>query len=186
MDSNLFLDRDAHKHLASSPLKKIGFIVERSCNPTISMLIAQELQGQAQFVRRNHVGGSLRGEIDVPRREPLKSSCDASAISEAADTSQGPSILAGPTQISASNGFAWARRRKDDSVLKRSYSRSSARSQVSALDSSSIVFEPHATDANGSTMHELRKLGIELDQDDSFEVLVLRANTSRSEVESMK
>lgn len=146
----------------------------------------EELQGQAQFVWRNHVRSNLRGEIDVPCREPLKSSCDASAISEAADTSQGPSILSGPTQISASNGFAWARRRKDDSVLKRSYSRSSARSQVSALDSSSIVFEPHDTDANGSTMHELRKLGIELDQDDSFEVLVLRANTSRSEVESMK
>ncbi|XP_030473758.1 cyclin-dependent kinase C-2 C-like isoform X1 [Syzygium oleosum] len=146
----------------------------------------EESQGQTQFARRNHTRSSLKGEVDVTCREPLKSSLDASTISEAMDTSQGRSILSGPTQISASNGFAWARRRKDDSALNRSYSRSSSRSQVSALDSSSIAFEPHATGANGTAMHELRKLGIELDQHDSFEALVLTAKASRSEVEVTK
>lgn len=138
------------------------------------MLLAQELQGQTQFVRRNHTRSCLKGEVAVTYRAPPKSSLDASTISEATDTSRGQSILSGPTQISASNGFAWARRRKDDSALKRSYSRSSSRSQVSALDSSSIMFEPHAMGENGTAMQELQelqKLGIELDQHSSLEVL---------------
>ncbi|XP_030516531.2 cyclin-dependent kinase C-2 C-like isoform X2 [Rhodamnia argentea] len=152
--------------------KKPTRIHRASQEQDVSSKIApkEELQGQSPIVRRNHIRSSLKGEADVACREPLKSSLDASTVSEATDPSQGRSILSVPIQISASNGFAWARRRKDDPALIRSYSRSGSRSQVSSLDSSSIVFEPHAAGTNGAAMHELRQLGIELDQLDTFEV----------------
>lgn len=63
-------------------------------------------------------GEALKPSISIPEE-----------ISHVKNASQGDIPFSGPLQVSSSSGFAWAKRRKDDSSSVRSRSRSSSRGQ---------------------------------------------------------
>lgn len=110
--------------------------------------------------------------VRTESREQQKLSLDAlSGASDLTSISQGQSVLSGPVQVMSSSNFAWVKKRKDDPILKRSYSRSSSRSQVSALDQSTIVLEPSAKGHNGISVSELQSLEDGLSQpNNSFNI----------------
>lgn len=87
---------------------------------------------------RNGKGGSSYRE----RRKP---SMDAVVIPEMLEVISSPQVQGSPPiPVPSSTGFAWAKRQRDHVTLRRSCSKSSMRSQVSAVDSSSyIVFSPN-------------------------------------------
>lgn len=97
----------------------------------------QDVQENSQCVRRN--SGSTNAYIPKAkgggmRRESLKLPYDT--VSEAwqvSDTQGGDSTFSGPVPVSASSGFAWAKRRKDDITSAIS---DTSKSQFSSLDPS--------------------------------------------------
>ncbi|KAJ0099843.1 hypothetical protein Patl1_21845 [Pistacia atlantica] len=98
----------------------------------------EELQNHTHFNNRNTANNAplLKGRESFARRDLLNPSTDL--ISEASTgmvASQGGSIFKGPAQVSASSGFAWAKRQKDDAKTV-----VSSRSQISTIDSSNLGF----------------------------------------------
>ncbi|XP_031286777.1 protein IMPAIRED IN BABA-INDUCED STERILITY 1-like [Pistacia vera] len=98
----------------------------------------EELQNHTHFSNRNTANNAplLKGRESFARRDLLNPSTDL--ISEASTgmvASQGGSIFKGPAQVSASSGFAWAKRQKDDAKTV-----VSSRSQISTIDSSNLGF----------------------------------------------
>ncbi|PKI38726.1 protein IMPAIRED IN BABA-INDUCED STERILITY 1-like isoform X1 [Punica granatum] len=117
----------------------------------------EEVQNNNCLARRN-----IPNEKGA-NRDQQKPSFDAmSGISDFSNISQGQSMLSGPINVTSSSNFAWVKKRKDEPTVKRSYSRSSSRSQVSALDHSSIVVEPSARQQDGISVCELSSLGDEV------------------------
>ncbi|KAF5725382.1 ATP binding protein putative isoform 1 [Tripterygium wilfordii] len=76
-------------------------------------------------------GGALYGELQKPAFDTMSETC------KLPDASQAESHFVGPEQITASSGFSWAKRQREDAKSTMSYTRSSSRSQ---FDSSSLVF----------------------------------------------
>ncbi|XP_010258219.1 PREDICTED: probable serine/threonine-protein kinase At1g54610 isoform X2 [Nelumbo nucifera] len=74
--------------------------------------------------------------------------------------SQGEIPFSGPLHVTASSGFAWAKRRKEDAPTRRSHSRSSSRGQVSnAVDPSSLLQTRNNSDLkieNGEALYGAR------------------------------
>lgn len=97
----------------------------------------QDAQENSQFVRRN--SGSINAYIPKAkgggmRRESLKIQYDTvSEACQVSDTQGGDSTFSGPVPVSASSGFAWAKRRKDDVTSAIS---DTSKSQFSSLDPS--------------------------------------------------
>ncbi|KAG8379234.1 hypothetical protein BUALT_Bualt07G0067300 [Buddleja alternifolia] len=87
------------------------------------------IQKQAEL-KRNANALSNRKENKVLGQEPPKPSIVVTKeTSHVKNASQGDDIFSGPLQVSGSSGFAWAKRRMNDSSL-RSRSRSSSRSLI--------------------------------------------------------
>ncbi|KAF8399540.1 hypothetical protein HHK36_015407 [Tetracentron sinense] len=93
------------------------------------------------------------GDARLCRELPKPSIDSVQEASHVKNASQGDLPFSGPLQVTASSGFAWAKRRKDDAASIRSRSRSSSRGQVfSALDPPSHVL--HANDTSDSKRQE--------------------------------
>lgn len=97
----------------------------------------QDAQENSHYVRRN-IGNTtaqtLKARGGALHRESLKLPFDT--VSEAfqvSDTQGGDSTLSGPVPVSASSGFAWAKRRKGDVTSAVS---DTSKSQFSSLDPS--------------------------------------------------
>lgn len=133
------------------------------CSLCLLLHSSQQVQNNTCLTRRNVPNEKIAS------REQQKQSSDAlSGISGLTNISQGQSVLSDPLQVMSSSNFAWVKKRKDEPSIKRSYSRSS---QVSALDHSSIVFEPSTQGKNGISLSELQSLGDGLSlPDNSFEI----------------
>lgn len=72
------------------------------------------------------------------RREPPQQSVEQE-VSHAKNVSQGDIPFSGPLQVSTSSGFAWAKKRVDDSSI--SHRRSSSRGLTGFVNSSSVTSE---------------------------------------------
>nr|XP_043636980.1 protein IMPAIRED IN BABA-INDUCED STERILITY 1-like [Erigeron canadensis] len=132
------------KHREDSKSKKP---VGRHRGPEVSRRLARKQNGQTKLApeesllvksqnqtRRKVNGNSLdqkKEEIILGfelRKRSLNTTDDGSHTKHA---SQGDIPYSGPLQVPGSSGFAWARRRLDDSLSIRSQSRSSSRSLIS-------------------------------------------------------
>lgn len=95
------------------------------------------MQENNLFVHKN--GGSTNAYIPKAkagglRRESLKLPFDTvSEACQVSDTQGGDSTFSGPVPVSASSGFAWAKRRKGDVISAIS---DASKSQFSSLDAS--------------------------------------------------
>ncbi|KAF8408150.1 hypothetical protein HHK36_007292 [Tetracentron sinense] len=136
--------------------RKPGRICKALQEPTgVSKLELQpNIQGAPKINSRNaHIlkeGGDARLCVEL-----LKPSIDTvQEASHVKNASQGDVPFSGPLKVTGSSGFAWAKRRKEDSASIRSRSRSSSRGQVfSALDPPSVL---HALDTSDSKRQENR------------------------------
>ncbi|KAI3452265.1 hypothetical protein Pfo_008930 [Paulownia fortunei] len=111
----------------------------------------EEVEANVQVARRNHGGSSnvYRRRGGIESRTSLKQSYDtkseASQASQMTQESQGSSIRSVPVQVTASSGFAWAKRQKQQDVFTRLHSRSTSRSQKSYALDPSIILHVHDT-----------------------------------------
>lgn len=133
------------------------------------MNILQSLPGQNKTQTRNKVkGNSLDNKkggdiiLGFELRKPSINSTDD--FSHAKHASQGDIPYSGPLQVPSSSGFAWARRRLDDSLSVRSQSRSSSRSLISepcgTLHSKNFVCKYNENlDRNDSRGRESNEMG---------------------------
>ncbi|KAL2516045.1 Protein kinase superfamily protein [Forsythia ovata] len=131
----------------------------------------------------NHNGDKVLG-LDLP-----KPSTDGTeeAASHVKNASQGDDTYLGPLQVSGSSGFAWARRRMNDSSV-RSRSRSSSRSLIfepsgvlhsrnnleSRVEENNEVVNGHCADSKGhdsceAFKHSMLKQWSQLERPDSFD-----------------
>ncbi|XP_058080517.1 protein IMPAIRED IN BABA-INDUCED STERILITY 1-like [Magnolia sinica] len=90
-----------------------------------------------------------------PQKLAINAREEASHVKNA---SQGDIPFSGPLHVSASSGFAWAKKRRDDNASLRSHSRSSSRGLISgALDPSSTLQARNTSDSkrqsNGDVLH---------------------------------
>uniref|UniRef100_A0A5B6YNE6 Protein kinase domain-containing protein n=2 Tax=Davidia involucrata TaxID=16924 RepID=A0A5B6YNE6_DAVIN len=150
----------------------------------------EEMEASTQFARRNNGGNTHvpKGKGATECRETMKSSYDTvSETSQGTEVSQVDSIRSVPVQVTASTGFAWAKRRRGNAASTRSYGQgSSSRSQnLSALDPSVLYAKDTAQENEefSGTIHidprdhdsyEIAKSGLQrqqtqLDRQDSFD-----------------
>ncbi|GAV61723.1 Pkinase domain-containing protein [Cephalotus follicularis] len=96
---------------------------------------------------RSYNGSNVhRREGAVPRRPLIPSFDTVSEASHIITTSQGDLKFTGPVQVTASSGFAWTKRQHDDAASTVSYNLNCSRSQISGLDSSSLMFANYSLD----------------------------------------
>ncbi|XP_015879843.3 cyclin-dependent kinase C-2 C [Ziziphus jujuba] len=97
----------------------------------------EDAQENSQYIRRNNSNTTvqiLKPRGGGQRRESLKLPFDTvSEACQVSDTQGGDSTFSGPVPVSASSGFAWAKRRKGDVTSAVS---DTTRSQFSLLDPS--------------------------------------------------
>ncbi|KAK9119068.1 hypothetical protein Scep_017161 [Stephania cephalantha] len=126
---------------------------------------AEVLQANSQHTNKMHGCNRRLPKEDVNcslNGEPPKSSSDiAQAGLHMKNPSYGDISSSGPLQVTASSGFAWAKRRKEDTASTRSHSRSSSRGQVAnALDPSSVLHSRTTSESkcqvNGDILHGIR------------------------------
>ncbi|KAK2987876.1 hypothetical protein RJ640_025643 [Escallonia rubra] len=115
----------------------------------------REVEANIQVGRRN-IGGNApysRGKGGTESRGSGKSSYDTmSEASQGTEISQDDSIRSVPVHITASSGFAWAKRRKQNAASSRLNSQATSRSQnLRTLDPSSVL---HANDTLDSERDE--------------------------------
>ncbi|KAK3026224.1 hypothetical protein RJ639_040509 [Escallonia herrerae] len=120
-----------------------------------SALDSEEVEPNIQVARRN-IGGNApysRGKGGTESRGSGKSSYDTmSEASQGTEISQDDSIRSVPVHITASSGFAWAKRRKQNATSSRLHSQATSRSQnLRTLDPSSVL---HANDTLDSERDE--------------------------------
>ncbi|KAK1427219.1 hypothetical protein QVD17_15902 [Tagetes erecta] len=106
----------------------------RKQNGSTKLAPEESLPGQSQTrlkVNGNSLDNKKGGEIILgfELRKPSISTTDGGSHTKHASQDDIP--YSGPLQVPASSGFAWARRRLDDSLSTRSRSRSSSRSLIS-------------------------------------------------------
>lgn len=125
------------------------------------------------------------GDVDARKSgQPPKPSLEfALETSHTKYASQGDIPYSGPFHVTASSGFAWAKRRKEDAASLRSNSRSSSRSQVSsAFDLSNLSESKHQENgeidgthrrsrgySHENTKREMKKQWSQFERPDSFD-----------------
>ncbi|OVA13404.1 Protein kinase domain [Macleaya cordata] len=142
---------------------------------------AHNMNGVNANYPKEDAGAKLCGEPPKPSIDTVQ---EASHVKNA---SHGDVPFSGPLDVMASSGFAWVKRRKEDTASTRSHSRSSSRGQVSnALDPSIVLQTKSKCQENGDSSHEkqinskrldsyeiakraMRKEWTQLDRPDSFD-----------------
>ncbi|GFP91762.1 probable serine/threonine-protein kinase at1g54610 [Phtheirospermum japonicum] len=102
----------------------------------------QEAEGNSQFARRAHGGTANmhRRKGGFESRPSLKQYDTKSEASQMTQESNRTSIHSVPAEVTASSGFAWAKRQKQQDVFTRLHSQPISRNQKSyAADPSSIL-----------------------------------------------
>ncbi|XP_041004431.1 protein IMPAIRED IN BABA-INDUCED STERILITY 1-like [Juglans microcarpa x Juglans regia] len=147
----------------------------------ISKLAPKEkMQDSTQLADSNNdiYAHTPNGKDGFVRRAPLKLSFDTqSETSQVMDASQGDSTFSGPTEVSASSGFAWAKRQKADAASTIS---DGSKSKISALDpsfaKSSYITKKESDllsrvlfNSIETAKHEMKKQQHQLDRPDSSE-----------------
>ncbi|XP_044467687.1 protein IMPAIRED IN BABA-INDUCED STERILITY 1 isoform X2 [Mangifera indica] len=98
----------------------------------------EDLQNDTHVSNRNTANNAplFKGRGSSAHRDSLNPSTDIASVTSAGEAaSLGDSVFTAPPPVSASSGFAWAKRRKDNAktIL-------SSTSQLSAIDSSNLGF----------------------------------------------
>jgi len=121
-------------------------------DPTsFSTLIPHEvIEANIQVGRRHHGGGShvYRGGRATMSQMSAKASYDTvSEASQMTEESQADSVKTVPVQITASSGFAWAKRRKQEAGMTRLGYRTSRSHNLGTLDLSKVMHPQDTLDA---------------------------------------
>ncbi|XP_011098677.1 probable serine/threonine-protein kinase At1g54610 [Sesamum indicum] len=125
-------------------------------------VIPAEEVDNAQVARRNHgvSTNAYRKKGGVETRTSLKPSydtkSDASQGSQTTQVSQGTSIHSLPAQVTTSNSFAWAKRRKQPDVFTRLHSQptQSSNQKSIALEPSNILHVHDTLEPDGQQNHD--------------------------------
>ncbi|KAK4393146.1 protein IMPAIRED IN BABA-INDUCED STERILITY 1 [Sesamum angolense] len=123
---------------------------------------AEEVEMNAQVARRNHgvSTNAYRKRGSVETRTSLKQSydtkSDASQGSQTTQASQGTSIHSLPAQVTTSNSFAWAKRRKQPDVFTRLHSQptQSSNQRSIALEPSNMLHVHDTLEPDGQQNHD--------------------------------
>ncbi|KAM7266838.1 hypothetical protein ACFE04_009004 [Oxalis oulophora] len=134
--------------------------------------------------------GTNKNESHGRGKESRNLSFDTtSEVSQVTSLSQGDSVFSGPANVTASTNFAWVKKRKDDNTSTLSLHNRS-RSQISGLESSSLVFANNifhlnneATDKNQQSQIDNRS-GLEATAPNIYHSLELAADQDKDEATS--
>ncbi|PIN00549.1 Cdc2-related protein kinase [Handroanthus impetiginosus] len=169
----------------------------------------EEVEGSGQVARRNHISSAniYRRKVGIESRTSLKQSYDtkseASQVSEASQMTQESqsSIRSVPVEVTASTGFAWAKRKKQQDVFTRLHSQPTHRTQKSyVLDPSSVLHahdmlesdDQEIDDSSGRAYGEaakraMRREHVQLGRPDSFDSSdIYQSQELSSEVRNQK
>uniref|UniRef100_A0A7N0U1H8 Protein kinase domain-containing protein n=1 Tax=Kalanchoe fedtschenkoi TaxID=63787 RepID=A0A7N0U1H8_KALFE len=132
---------DAKRKKNSRRNRPFGTNTKLSRKPNGSNKLApvEDVATRIRYRKTEH--SSIYCEQDpMHKREPLQQSVIQEEVSTVKNASQGDVPFSGPLQVSTSSGFAWARRRVDDSSSI-SHGRSSSRGLPAFVISSSLTSE---------------------------------------------